>query len=286
LTGVKPLRTALLKKLGVGDRRLNQLIVDKESATLLPRRLAILALAAENGISVRKYASDSDLSQLRGVAASTESASGTRATPSPGGLAPVAPQRQTRQQQRRKPKRSTPSAEPARRRGRNAAVRDSMFRFLRALGLEPLEWRKAIALTDHGTPTVGDILDAAFKHAVAIVVLLTPDDDVTLKPEFRKSNDPPYESQIVGQARPNVLFEAGMAFGRDPRHTVMVQVGEVKHFSDVGGRHVTRLTNTAGSRGELVTKLKNADCIVDESGSDWFSEGSFVIKKERKRGKK
>jgi predicted nucleotide-binding protein len=161
-----------------------------------------------------------------------------------------------------------------------------MFSFLRSLGLEPMEWRKAIAATGQGTPPVDEIVDAAFRQAVAIVVLFTPDDDVILKPEFRKHDDAPYEAQVVGQARPNVLFEAGMAFGRHPRDTVMVQVGEVKHFSDIGGRHLTRLTNSIESRGELVTKLKNAGCDVDDSGSDWFREGNFQIKKVRADAKK
>jgi len=35
-----------------------------------------------------------------------------------------------------------------------------------------------------------------------------------------------------------VLFEAGLAMGRHPRKTVFVQVGKVKPFSDVGGRHM------------------------------------------------
>jgi predicted nucleotide-binding protein len=161
-----------------------------------------------------------------------------------------------------------------------------MFAFLRSLGLEPMEWRKGIAATQHGTPAVDAILDAQFRQAVAVVVLFTPDDDVTLKPEFRKHDDAPFESQTVGQARPNVLFEAGMAFGRNPRQTVMVQVGSVKHFSDLGGRHLTRLTNDAESRSELATKLRNAGCDVDESGTDWYKEGDFVIKKERARAKK
>jgi len=32
-----------------------------------------------------------------------------------------------------------------------------------------------------------------------------------------------------------VLFEAGLALGAHPNKTVMVQVGKVKAFSDIGG---------------------------------------------------
>jgi CAP12/Pycsar effector protein, TIR domain len=42
--------------------------------------------------------------------------------------------------------------------GRNEAAREAMFRFLRALGLGPLEWSEAVALTKSGTPYVGDVL--------------------------------------------------------------------------------------------------------------------------------
>jgi predicted nucleotide-binding protein len=123
---------------------------------------------------------------------------------------------------------------------------------------------------------VSEIIDAAFKEAVAVVVLLTPDDQVKLDDQFHKASDPSYEKRVVGQARPNVLFEAGMAFGRDPNSTVLVQVGDVKPFSDVGGRHVTRLTNDVESRSELVTKLRNAGCFVDDGGTDWYSIGDFT----------
>lgn len=280
-----------MKKLNIGDRRYQQLISGKQAETLLPRRLAILALAAERGIPVHRYASDSDLSQLRGVASSTESAAAraTQTEPNPQTKSRVsAPKTATRQ---KTPK--TTMTRAARRgrkvfvvHGRNRTLRNAMFSFLRSLSLEPMEWQKGIAATGQGTPPVDQIVDALFRQAVAIVVLFTPDDDVILKAEFRKHDDAPYEAQMVGQARPNVLFEAGMAFARHPRETVMVQVGDVKHFSDIGGRHLTRLTNSAESRRELITKLKNAGCDVDDSGTDWLREGNFQIKKVRVRAEK
>jgi predicted nucleotide-binding protein len=289
-TDLKPLRAALLKKLDIGDRRLQQLISAKQAATLLPRRLAILALAAEHSIPVHRYASDSDLSQLRGVANSTE--------PTVTRVAPAEPDPKSKShaiargssRQKTKPPTGPRAARRGRKvfvvHGRNRALRNAMFSFLRSLSLEPMEWQKGIAATGQGTPPVDQIVDALFRQAVAIVVLFTPDDDVILKAEFRKHDDAPYEAQLVGQARPNVLFEAGMAFARHPRETVMVQVGEVKHFSDIGGRHLTRLTNSAESRRELVTKLKNAGCDVDDAGIDWLREGNFQIKKVRARAKK
>lgn len=162
--------------------------------------------------------------------------------------------------------------------GRNEAMRRAFFSFLRAIGLQPIAWRRAIELTRKLNPYVGEILDAAFREAVAVIVLLTPDDEAKLRDEFLKPNDQKYEKKLTGQARPNVLFEAGMAMGRNPDSVVLVQVGDIRPFSYIGGRHVVRLSNGAESRQELITKLANAGCNVDaSSGSDWLKEGDFHI---------
>jgi len=42
--------------------------------------------------------------------------------------------------------------------GRNVAVRDSMFNFLRAIGLRPLEWETAVGLTAKASPYIGGLL--------------------------------------------------------------------------------------------------------------------------------
>ena len=65
--------------------------------------------------------------------------------------------------------------------GRNDKARIGLFDFLRAIDLRPLEWSDAIALTGKGSPYVGEVLDAAFSNAHAVVVLFTPDDEVRLK---------------------------------------------------------------------------------------------------------
>jgi predicted nucleotide-binding protein len=131
-------------------------------------------------------------------------------------------------------------------------------------------------MTGQASPYVGTILDTAFREAAAVVVLLTPDDDVKLRKRYHKAREPENEKKLTGQARPNVLFEAGMAFGRNPDSTVLVQLGEVKSFSDVGGRHVVHLSNDPSSRQELATKLANAGCNVDTGGSDWLTAGNLA----------
>ena len=107
------------------------------------------------------------------------------------------------------------------------------------------------------------------------MVLLTPDDEAKLKDEFIKRSDPGFERKLTGQPRPNVLFEAGMAFGSQPDKTIIVQVGKIRPISDLSGRHVAHLTNSFESRHQLMVKLKGVGCPVDDTGSLWHTAGSF-----------
>jgi predicted nucleotide-binding protein len=159
--------------------------------------------------------------------------------------------------------------------GRNRPARNAMFSSLRSLGLQPIEWSQAVTATGKATPYIGEVLNAAFSMAQAVVVLMTPDDEVRLRPEFRSQNDADYESNLTGQARPNALFEAGMAMGRDESRTVLVELGMLRPFSDIGGMHVIRIDNSSQRRQELARRLERAGCSVDLTGTDWHTEGDF-----------
>jgi hypothetical protein len=158
--------------------------------------------------------------------------------------------------------------------GRNKKAQAAMFAFLRSIGLKPIEWSQAIAMTGEATPYPGRILDVALDSAQAVVVLLTPDEFVALRPEYA-DGDNDAETATAVQARPNVLFEAGMAMGRSAERTVLVQLGEHRSFSDISGRHMVRLSNLPEHRKALVERLRIAGCEVDTSGDDWFKEGDF-----------
>lgn len=158
--------------------------------------------------------------------------------------------------------------------GRNESLRKSMFEFLRSVNLRPIEWTDAVAMTGSGSPYIGQVLDSAFANAQAVVVLLTPDEIAYLQPQFGQGEQDS-DTQPAAQARPNVLFEAGMALGRDPDRTVLVEVGKVRPFSDIAGRHAVRLSNDVASRQELAQRLKTAGCDVDLRGTDWHTTGDF-----------
>lgn len=158
--------------------------------------------------------------------------------------------------------------------GRDMAARDAMFEFLRGIGLRPLEWDELVAETGKGAPYVGEILEAAFKKAQAVVVLFTPDDEAQLREAFRGGNEDDWESTLTPQARPNVLFEAGMALGVHPDQTVLVELGRLRPFSDIYGRHAVRLKGREGLR-DIANRLERAGCEVDRSKDDWDSFEKF-----------
>lgn len=159
--------------------------------------------------------------------------------------------------------------------GRNKPARKALFDFLRSIGLQPLEWSQALAASGKGAPFIGEVLDRTYSQVRAVVVLLTGDDLAMLAPAFQEPDDPEPEKQLTPQARPNVLFEAGLALGRHPDSTILVQLGTLRPFSDIAGRHVVRLSNAPASRHDLVNRLKVAGCSVDLSGPDWLSTGDF-----------
>lgn len=164
--------------------------------------------------------------------------------------------------------------------GRNEELRKSMFDFLRSIGLKPIEWSQAIGMTGETSPFIGDILDAAFQKAQAVVVILNGDDEARLRPKYHSDKMPEYEKNLTPQARPNVIFEAGLSLGRFPKRTIIVEIGELRPFSDIAGRHTIRLNNSSKSRQDLAQRLALAGCPVDLSGTDWHESGNFDILKD------
>jgi len=161
--------------------------------------------------------------------------------------------------------------------GRNELIRKSIFDFLRSINLEPIEWEEAIKMTGKTNPYIGEILETAFSKAQAILVIFTPDDLVKLNPRFHKEDDPNYEKELTGQARPNVLFEAGIGIGKNPDRTILVQIGNVKPFSDIAGRYMIKFKGTAQDRRKLTNRLESAGCDVNLNGTDWLTTGDFTF---------
>jgi predicted nucleotide-binding protein len=262
---------ALVSKTGLSRGQVYARIQQVANRDTLPRDLAAVKLTSEVGVTINKYADAGQLAQLRQA--------GSPVMP-PGVGTPAQPHPARTRDEAKGLGRRRPGGRAANQvfivHGRDVTARDALCAFIRALGVKPIEWNSAIAMSRKAAPYVGEILDNAYKRARAIVVLLTPDDLVQLRPDLLSGTDKPYERVLTGQARPNVLFEAGLAFGTHPDQTVMVQIGNVKEFSDVGGRHVVHMTNHFEKRQQLALKLRNAGCDVDMSGSDWVKAGDFT----------
>ena len=158
--------------------------------------------------------------------------------------------------------------------GRDLSLRDDMFSLLRAWGLAPLEWSQLVSLVKEGSPYVGRVLERAFEVAQAAVVLFSPDDEARLSARLRSKGDP---EDLGGQARPNVFFEAGLAFGRFPEKSILVEFGDLRTASDLAGRHVLRFDGSAERRHELAERLIVAGCPVNRSGTDWLRVGKFSV---------
>jgi predicted nucleotide-binding protein len=160
--------------------------------------------------------------------------------------------------------------------GRDLQAKAAVYQFLRDIDLHPLDWEELVAATGVAAPYIGDTVAAAFRIAQAVVVLLTPDDDARLHPSLRGATEAAHEVNLAGQARPNVLFEAGMALASHPDRTVLVEIGQLRPFSDVAGRHTVRLDGNASTLNALATRLQSAGCAVNLSGSDWLNVVPFM----------
>jgi hypothetical protein len=100
-----------------------------------------------------------------------------------------------------------------------------------------------------------------------------------LRDKYIKKNDPEYERKPTPQARPNVLFEAGMAFGLHFKKVVFIQHGNLRPFTDIAGLHILSLDDTAQSRTDFVSRLRNAGCSITGSlfdKKDWLKVGNFA----------
>jgi predicted nucleotide-binding protein len=257
---------ALQRKLGVGQARVYALIQQVSAQHRVARHLAALILAGDSRISFQKYATKEDLAELRGHSNRVQPempivAASVRSGP-----------RRTKGKSAPRPRDNTVFVVH----GRDEELRKSMFAFLRALGLKPMEWGDALAEAKGANPQIENIIDTAMSRVQAVVVLFSPDEEARLKESFCGRGEKGTEGKLAGQPRPNVLFEAGLALGRHPEKTLLVQVGKVRGFSDIAGRHLAKLSNETARRNDVANRLEKIGCIVSKRGDDWMTEGDFT----------
>jgi CAP12/Pycsar effector protein, TIR domain len=158
--------------------------------------------------------------------------------------------------------------------GRNDAARKAVVDFLLSIHLWPLEWHEVAHETGNASPFIYEILEKGFEIAQAIIVILTPDEIVELQPALRTEED---DGRQRYQPRPNVLFEAGMAFMRDRNRTILLEFGSIAQASDLHGIHALRVARSAGAefRSILADRLETAGCTPSRKGQNWLTAGNF-----------
>ncbi|MFY1670339.1 TIR domain-containing protein [Plantactinospora sp. WMMB334] len=158
--------------------------------------------------------------------------------------------------------------------GRDLVARDALFGYLRALGLEPLEWERLVRDTRSATPSLKEVVDRAARDASAVIALLTPDDLVELHPALRRATDSADEHGSC-QARPNVFLELGMALALHPDRTIILEVGRMRRPTDLGGLNYVHMDAAGNWLNKVASRLEGAGCPVDRTGDDWRSLKRF-----------
>lgn len=158
--------------------------------------------------------------------------------------------------------------------GRDKA-RGDLFSLLRALGLEPIEWAEAVKATGTTKPYTGEAVEAAFAAAQAAVVLLAPEERVSLRDDLRDPKDPS-DAIPAWQPRPNVFYEGGIAATSHPARTIVLELGRPRTATDLAGVNAVRVGPDQIWRHELANRLRDAGCPVNTDGSDWLNVGAFA----------
>jgi hypothetical protein len=65
-----------------------------------------------------------------------------------------------------------------------------------------------------------------------------------------------------------------MSLAIHPKSTILVELGELRPFSDVAGRHLVRMDDGTHARLSLIARLKTAGCPIDMEGP-WKDAGDF-----------
>lgn len=252
-------------KRGIAKMRVYKLIEKKAIERSVPRHLAALLVAGDAGIGYQRFATPEQMAELRGTASPI--------------VAPYPAASETKGARRIQP---TP---PKKNRdnsvfvvhGRDSKLNDAMYGFLRAIGLKPKEFSQVLKAAKGPNPNVGEAIYNGMEKAHGVVVLFSPDEEAKLKPRHATDKDKKYRlHELDGQARPNVIFEAGLALGAHAQKTILVQVGDTRDISDLAGKHIMHLSNDPATRVEFADRLKTKlGFKVEIDGKIWLSATSF-----------
>lgn len=149
--------------------------------------------------------------------------------------------------------------------------------FLGFLGLRMMPWSEAVALTGTPQPHTYDVVKAGIEHSAAVIVIFSPDDEARLRPDLAREGDPDLTPR--GQARQNVLLEAGLAFGIAADKTIFVKSAVTREISDIAGFNWIKLDGEWDSRSDLKQRLVRAGAPVRLNGENLADDaaGPFEV---------
>lgn len=150
--------------------------------------------------------------------------------------------------------------------GRDRRPVDAIAQFLQFIHLEMMAWSDAVARTGQSQPHTYDIVKAGMESCAAVIVLFSPDDLAHSKDEFIEEGE--LDTLPQGQARQNVLLEAGMAFAMARERTVFVRSGLTREISDIAGFNWVKLDGAWDSRKDLRDRLQRAGAAVRKGDYD------------------
>lgn len=162
--------------------------------------------------------------------------------------------------------------------GRDMRPVEVIKQYLLYLGLHMMPWSEAVRLTGESQPHTYDVVKAGMDGSAAVIVIFSPDDEARVKPDFSSEGDP--DRNVQGQARQNVLLEAGMAFATERRRTIFVKSAPTRDISDIAGFNWVKLDARWDSRKDLKNRLESAGAAVRPGDYDLLdsSSGPFEVR--------
>jgi hypothetical protein len=132
--------------------------------------------------------------------------------------------------------------------GHDLEAREELVKLLRTVGADWLSFED-VAISLPGSPYIADVVLEGIRRAKAVVALFTPDEHAVRHQPATPRYLGDQRSGSRWQARPNVMFEAGIAQGIARERMLVVTIGkDVELFPDVGGVHFVRLDEEGGKR--------------------------------------
>lgn len=150
--------------------------------------------------------------------------------------------------------------------GRDSARKSAILSDLSELKIEPLEWNVLVGQMNVGSCYTLDVVNKGFEEAQAYLILFTGDDEGRCRADFHLNDDGGDEKELTPQPRMNVIFEAGMAIALHRDRTVIVKMGKVRNFSDIGGINFIKRDDvrTEEYMSQLKTALMKCGCMIIE----------------------